>query len=188
MIRSANTTSSSLRIEWDASVNATSYKLYRSTSSSGTFTVVYSGSATEYTNTGLSSGTTYYYKATAVNSAGESGYTSTVSGTTSSSGGGTTTKLAAPANLQANSGGSFVQVSWDPVSLATSYKVYRSTSANGTYSEITVSIGTSGSRVIATDSSPRTGTSYYKAQALPNTTYYPNLAASDLSAYVSVTR
>jgi fibronectin type 3 domain-containing protein len=84
MIRSASTTSSSLTVEWDASANATSYKLYRSTSSSGSFSVVYSGSATTYTNTGLSSGTTYYYKVTAVNSAGESGYNSTgpVSGTT----------------------------------------------------------------------------------------------------------
>jgi fibronectin type 3 domain-containing protein len=285
MIRSANTTSSSLQIVWDASLNATSYKLYRSTSSSGTFTVVYSGSATEYTNTGLSSGTTYYYKATAVNSAGESNYTSTVSGTTSgSSGGGATTpgtptgvtataqssssirvswsavsgatsykvyyeigssptknlasgtvtgtsythtgltasttyyyyikavnsagesdysflavattsgsssstptKLATPTNLQEYSGDSFVQISWTEVSLAYTYKVYRSTSANGTYSEITVSIGTSGSTVIATDSSPRTGTSYYKVRAIPLSSL-SNVTQSDLSAYVRVTR
>jgi cellulose 1,4-beta-cellobiosidase len=84
MIRSASTTRTSLTIEWDASLQATGYKLYRSTSSSGTFTSVYSGSSTTYTNTGLSPNTTYYYKVTATNSAGESGFNSTgaVSGTT----------------------------------------------------------------------------------------------------------
>jgi hypothetical protein len=84
MILSGSTTKNSLRIEWDASLNATGYKLYRSTSSSGQFTVVYTGSSTTYTNTGLSAGTTYYYKVTATNSAGESdfNYQGEVSGTT----------------------------------------------------------------------------------------------------------
>jgi hypothetical protein len=82
IIKSSATTSNSLTIEWDAALGATSYKLYRSESASGSFTQVYSGPNTTYKNTGLKSGTTYYYKATAVNSAGESAYTSVAQGTT----------------------------------------------------------------------------------------------------------
>jgi uncharacterized repeat protein (TIGR02543 family) len=106
-------------------------------------------------------------------------------------GGGTDTQqLATPTGLQTYAGGNFVQISWNEVPLAYKYEVYRSTSANGTYSQITVSIGSgtgsSSGKIIANDSSPRSGTSYYKVKALPNTTYYPNIAASNLSDYVSV--
>jgi cellulose 1,4-beta-cellobiosidase len=71
-LRGSNTTGSSIRITWDASPNATGYKLYRSKSSSGPFSQVYSGATTEYNNTNLSKGTSYYFRVTAYNSAGES--------------------------------------------------------------------------------------------------------------------
>jgi fibronectin type 3 domain-containing protein len=76
-------TKNSLTIQWNGSLSATSYKLYRSTSYSGPFTAaVYTGSSTSYTDTGLSAGTTYYYKVTAVNSAGESDFSEVAQGTT----------------------------------------------------------------------------------------------------------
>jgi uncharacterized repeat protein (TIGR02543 family) len=71
-LRVLYTTGSSIRITWDASPNATGYRLYRSTSSSGPFSQVYSGAMTEYTNTNLSKGTSYYFRVTAYNSVGES--------------------------------------------------------------------------------------------------------------------
>ncbi|MDR0759999.1 MAG: fibronectin type III domain-containing protein, partial [Treponema sp.] len=67
-------TSNSLTLEWNASLNATGYKLYRSSSISSSFVEVYSGSATTFRDTGVISGVTYNYKVTATNSAGESGY------------------------------------------------------------------------------------------------------------------
>jgi hypothetical protein len=67
-------TSDSLTLEWNASLRATGYKLYRSSSITPTFGVVYSGSQTTYKDTGLVSGITYKYKVTATNSAGESDY------------------------------------------------------------------------------------------------------------------
>jgi hypothetical protein len=82
VVPSANRTSTSLKIEWNAAPNATSYKLYYSLSSGGSFSELYSGSATTYTHTGLSAETTYYYKVTAVNSAGESGFSDVAQGTT----------------------------------------------------------------------------------------------------------
>lgn len=186
-----NTTSNSLSLEWNASLRATGYKLYRATSANGYYSAVYTGANTTYTNTGLNSGTTYYYKVTATNSAGESEFSGVISGTTSSSGGsggGTTQKLATPTGLEAfgQTGWSYVQISFNPVSLAYSYELYRATSASGSYSRITASGGSSGSRYVLTDSNPRTGKSYYKVKAIPLSTL--NLTASDLSDYVSVTR
>jgi len=93
------------------------------------------------------------------------------------------TKLGTPTGLQANSGGSFIQISFTPVSLAYSYQLFRATSANGSYSQITASGGSSGSNYVLTDSSPLTGTSYYKVKAIPLSTL--NLLESDLSNYVS---
>jgi fibronectin type 3 domain-containing protein len=168
---------------------ATGYKVYYEVGSSSTKNLAGSVSGTSYTHTGLSASATYYYYIKAVNSAGESGYSSYASATTQSSGsgGGTTQKLATPTNLQAYSGGSFVQISFTEVSLAYTYELYRSTSANGAYSKITASGGSSGSSYVLTDSNPRSGTSYYKVKAIPlsSLTY---LTASDLSSYVSVTR
>jgi fibronectin type 3 domain-containing protein len=72
-------TSNSLTLEWNASLGATTYKLYRSSSLTPTFGIAYSGSSTTYQDTGLISGVTYNYKVTAVNSAGESGFSSVFS-------------------------------------------------------------------------------------------------------------
>ncbi|MDR2798080.1 MAG: fibronectin type III domain-containing protein [Treponema sp.] len=74
--------SSSIRISWNAVSGATSYKVYRSTSVSGSYTLVNSATTTSYTDTELSAGTTYYYKVSAVNSAGESEQSSSISGIT----------------------------------------------------------------------------------------------------------
>jgi hypothetical protein len=60
-------------LSWTGSAGATSYNLYRGTSSGGE-TLLKSGvGATAYGDTGLTNGTTYFYKVTAVNSGGESG-------------------------------------------------------------------------------------------------------------------
>ena len=98
----------------------------------------------------------------------------------------TSSKIATPTDLSAYSGGSFVQISFNEVSLASSYKLYRSSSASGTYSEITASGGSSGNKYVLTDSSPQSGTRYYKVRAIPPSGY--GFTESDLSDYVSVTR
>ncbi|OAI45958.1 hypothetical protein AYO44_12210 [Planctomycetaceae bacterium SCGC AG-212-F19] len=68
-------------LSWAASAGATSYNIYRSTSS-GTESLLTSGIATNsYTDAGLTNGTSYFYKVTAVNTAGESGKSSEASAT-----------------------------------------------------------------------------------------------------------
>lgn len=83
-----------INLSWTAVSGATSYDIYRSTSSGGTYSrvgsepTVSSGSTTSYSDTGLSSATAYYYKITALNASGESAASSAVTATTQSSGGG----------------------------------------------------------------------------------------------------
>ncbi len=79
-----------INLSWTQVGDATSYDIYRSTTSGGTYSLlgseptVGSGSTTTYSDTGLSAGTTYYYKITSLNSSGESAASSAVSATTTS--------------------------------------------------------------------------------------------------------
>jgi len=61
-------------LTWAASLGATSYNVYRATSSGGegTTPIATGITATSYTNTGLSNGVTYYFKVAAVNATGTS--------------------------------------------------------------------------------------------------------------------
>ncbi|HEY3606668.1 MAG TPA: discoidin domain-containing protein [Pseudonocardiaceae bacterium] len=67
---------SSITISWPASAGATSYHLYRGTSSGGEGnTPIASTTGTTYTDSNLSTTPVYFYQITAVNSAGESART-----------------------------------------------------------------------------------------------------------------
>ena len=146
-------------LTWNAVPGATSYKVYRATSKSGTYSLLGTVTTTSYTNTGAKEGTTYYYKVKAANGAGESAYSNVVSGKVKS----VTPKPAAPVVKIGHSASSGKpMLTWNAVSGATSYKVYRATSQNGTYSLL----GT-----VTTTSYINTGakagvTYYYKVKAV----------------------
>lgn len=80
------TTSGTASLSWTASTDAvgvTGYKIFRSTSSTGTYTQVGSSASVTYTDTGLTASTTYYYKVSAYDAAGnDSAQTAVASGTT----------------------------------------------------------------------------------------------------------
>ena len=110
-------------LAWNAVSGATSYKIYRGTAS-GAETLFQSGiTATNFLNTGLTNGTTYFYKVTAVNAGGESPQSSEASATPQ------VAAPAAPTGLAAVAGDGQVSLSWNAVSGATSYKVYRGTAS-----------------------------------------------------------
>ena len=139
-------------LTWNAVSGATSYKVYRATSKSGTYSLLGTVTATSYTNTGAKAGTTYWYKVKAVNSAGESAYSNTVSGKT------TVTTLTM--GHSASSGKP--QLTWKTVSGAASYKVYRATTKNGAYSVINTT-----KALTYTNVGAALGTTYYyKVEAL----------------------
>ncbi|MFA5954625.1 MAG: carboxypeptidase regulatory-like domain-containing protein [Patescibacteria group bacterium] len=78
-------TTTTIIMGWTAVGGSTSYDIYRSATSGGTFSrlgsepTVSSGSTVTYTDSALSAGTTYYYKITALNASGESAASSEVS-------------------------------------------------------------------------------------------------------------
>ena len=123
--------SSQINLTWNASTNATSYNVKRSTTSSGPYTTIATGvTSTNYNNTGLTAATTYYYVVSAVNSGGESANSAQASATTQAS------APAVPTGLTATAGNAQVALSWSASSGATSYNVKRSTTSGGSYTTI----------------------------------------------------
>ena len=140
-------------LTWKAVSGATSYKVYRSTTKGSGYSLLGTTTATSYTNTGAKAGTTYYYRVKACNDAGLSPYSNIVSGKVKS----VTPKPSAPVVKIGNSASSGKpMLTWNAVSGATSYKVYRATSQNGTYSLLGTVTATS-----YTNTGAKAGTTYY---------------------------
>jgi fibronectin type 3 domain-containing protein len=156
---SASAGNSQVSLSWNASSGATSYNVYRGTTAGGEgATPIATGlTGTSYTNTGLTNGTTYYYKVAAVNAAGTSGMSNEASATPQ------TSLPGAPTGLAASAGNAQVSLSWTGSSGATSYNVYRGTTAGG---ESTTAIATG-----------ITGTTYTNTGLTNGTTYYYKVAA-----------
>ena len=156
-VKAASASSTSIKISWSAVSGATGYQVWRSTSSTGTFTSLGNVTTTSKTSTGLTAGKTYYYKVRAYTEVNGSkiygAYSSVVSAVP---------KLAQPANVKAASASTTsIKITWSAVSGATGYQVFRSTSSTGTFT----SLGT-----VTTTSKTSTGltagkTYYYKVRA-----------------------
>jgi len=164
-------------LTWSASTGASSYSVYRGTTSGGEgSTPITSGlTGTSYTNTGLANGTKYYYKVAAVNSAGTSGQSSETSATPAS----TVTVPSAPTGLAATAGNAQVNLSWSATSGATSYNIYRSTTSGGEGSTAVASGITSSSYI---NTGLTNGTKYYYKVAAVN-----SVGTSGQSSEVSAT-
>jgi predicted RNase H-related nuclease YkuK (DUF458 family) len=78
----------SVSLSWTGSNGATSYNIYRGTSSGEESKLASGVSGTSYTDSSAVNGTAYFYEVTAVNSAGESGRSNEVTATPEGSGGG----------------------------------------------------------------------------------------------------
>jgi fibronectin type 3 domain-containing protein len=148
--------SNSIYISWTSVSGASEYRVYRADNDGGYYSPVDLAYDTFYTNTGLSSNTTYYYKVSAINDYGEgaqSNYTSV------------TTFVSVPDGVTAVAqSSSSISVSWNPVSGASEYYVYRSDNGGGYYSPVDLTYNT-----FYTDTglSPNT-TYYYKVSAVNN--------------------
>lgn len=114
------------RLTWNSVNGAVSYKVYRSTAKDGTYSLAYTASGTSYTNIKAESGTAYYYKVVAVaeKSAANSAASAIVS---------RTCDLPQPKLTGKVTSGGNPKLTWEKIDGAVSYKVYRTTSASGTY-------------------------------------------------------
>ena len=119
------------KLTWSAVSGAASYRVYRSESRGTGYSLLGTTSSTGYVNTGAAVGKTYYYRVKAVNSAGTSAYSNIVSGRA---------KAAIPAAPRVTIGNSSAsgkpQLTWAAVDGAAKYDVYRSNSADGTFSKV----------------------------------------------------
>jgi fibronectin type 3 domain-containing protein len=79
MTGAGTTTPYSVSIWWNPSSDVAGYNVYRSTSSSGSYSKINSAldANTAYTDSTVTSGNTYYYAATSVNSSGQESSLST---------------------------------------------------------------------------------------------------------------
>lgn len=133
---SASAGTNQVTLSWPAVAGASAYNLYWSTSAGvlvSTGTPI-NGISSPFVHTGLAASTTYFYVLTALNSAGESTASVELSATTSAP---AATAPAAPATLTAIGGSGQISLSWSPVVGATSYNLYRASSAG-----VTVANGT----------------------------------------------
>jgi uncharacterized repeat protein (TIGR02543 family) len=117
----------SIKVSWSGAGSATSYKIYRATSATGTYALVHTSLSTtrSWIDTGRTTGKNYYYKVYPV--AGGKTYTFS------------TYKYAqaipsTPTATLTKSTTTSIKVSWTGVAGATKYQIYRATSSTGTYS------------------------------------------------------
>jgi len=120
---------SQINVSWNASSGADDYLVYRCTGDGCTPTSnTYTTSSTSWSNTGLSAGTVYRYRVRARNAVGTSGYSSTVT---------CITVPATPSGLScATASPSQINVSWNSVTGASDYLVYRCTGSTCTPSTL----------------------------------------------------
>ena len=174
--------SSYITVTWNSVSNADNYNVYRSTSASGTYSFISTAYSTTYTDYSVSAGTTYYYKVTAENNAGESSKSSYASAKITSSGGGgsTTSKPNTPTGLKATAGSSQIDLTWNSVSDATSYYVWRNTAPTGTYAYLSETYSTS-----YTDYYVTAGTTYYYKVCAVNSAGQQSTQSSYVSATIN---
>ena len=140
---------------WDTVAGATRYNVYRSITATGPYELVGLTAAPSYTDVGVTPNTTYYYRVAAV--AGDiQGALSNIAAAT------TDVDIPMPTNVVAIPvSQTQIDTTWNTVTDATAYAVYRSTTPNGTYQYV-------GTTVDSTFSD--TGLT-------PDTTYYYRVAA-----------
>lgn len=147
-------------LTWSTSSGATSYKVKRSTTNGGSYAQVGNPTSTSFTDTSLVNGTTYYYVITAANAAGESANSTQVSASPAA-------QMAipgAPASVAATPGDAQVSLTWAASSGATGYRVKRSTTNGGPYSQLAAPTTAS-----YTDNTANNGTTYYYVVSAFNT-------------------
>ena len=69
-----------INISWNKVTGASSYKVYRATSSSGSYKVIKTTNSTSYVDASAKASTTYYYKVKAIRGESSSAYSNTVNG------------------------------------------------------------------------------------------------------------
>lgn len=149
--------SDSLELTWMKVSGVSGYEIYRSVKSDGDFkkiATIDSANTINYKDTGLTPGTVYYYK---MRTFTKSGGKTTYGSYSNVESGGTIAKTAISSLKSKNS--KSMEVTWSVVGSATGYELSRSTSKNGSYTQIAMISSQSQSSYV--DSSVKAGKLYY---------------------------
>ena len=140
-----------IRISWDAVDGAAKYQIYRATSKDGSYSFLASTTNTSAVNTKINAGETYYYYVRAVDNNGKKSAKSNIVGRTCD--------LARPVVTVSNIASTGkIKVSWNAVSGASKYTMYRSeTGKTGSWTAVDVAA----TKTSITHSTATAGTKYY---------------------------
>lgn len=133
----SSVTSSSIKLSWSKVSNADGYRIYRSTSKNGNYIKVKDitkNSILSYTDSNLSSNKKYYYKIRSFKTSKKEKYYGYYSNIINGE-----TNLSTPSVKLSTPKSKSIKVSWNKISGAKGYEVYRSTSKKGKYSKTTTS-------------------------------------------------
>ena len=165
-------------LKWNAVSGAAKYEVYRARSKSGDYIKYSTVTGTSYTNTSyIENGNTYYYKVRALNANGTAGAWSSIVSVTYRAA--STGALSAPTVTGGNDAQGRPTLTWNAVTGAAKYEVYRARSKDGDYIKYSTVTGTSYTNTSYIENG---NTYYYKVRALD-----ANGTAGAWSSIVSVT-
>ena len=161
-------------LTWKAVTGAAKYEVYRARSKDGDYIKYSTVTGTSYTNTSyIEDGNTYYYKVRALDANGTAGAWSSVVSVTYKQ------TLSAPTVTGGNDAQGRPTLTWNAVSGAAKYEVYRAHSKDGDYIKYSTVTGTSYTNTSYIENG---NTYYYKVRALKS-----DGTAGAWSSIVSVT-
>ncbi|HBI94292.1 MAG TPA: hypothetical protein DDY58_18750 [Terrisporobacter glycolicus] len=152
----ASATTSSVKLTWDKVPQASGYRIYRYNSKTKSYdhiSTISKNSTTSYTNSKRSPVTSYSYKVRAYTTDSKKTYYGNFSDVKK-----ITTKPSTP-SIKLRAGSKKIKVSWNKITNASGYEVYRSTSKSGKYSKINTI--TKGSTLSYTNSKLTKKKAYY---------------------------
>ena len=144
----------SIEVKWNQVEGATGYKVYRATSKKGTYKLVKTTTDLNYIDNNVTISKTYYYKVKSYIKTTKT-YDSYYSNIISSY-----SRVSAPAISANKLYYRYNKIIWDKVPYATGYKIYRSTTENGTYTSLGYT-----KKLYYYDKTSKTSTYYYKIKA-----------------------
>ena len=161
-------------LTWNAVTGAAKYEVYRARSKDGDYIKYSTVTGTSYTNTSyIENGNTYYYKVRALKSDGTAGAWSSIVSVTYKQ------TLSAPTVTGGNDVQGRPTLTWNAVSGAAKYEVYRARSKDGDYIKYSTVTGTSYTNISYIEDG---NTYYYKVRTLD-----ANGTAGAWSSIVAVT-
>ena len=160
-------------LKWTPVEGAVKYEVYRSGTKNGTYTLLGTTANLNYTDNKANAGYTYYYKVKAVSkvkSTANSYYSTVIAATC---------HCARPVVKIATTPAGNPTLTWNAVTGASQYEIYRATSQSGTYTKMFTTTKTS-----YTNTSAKAGTTYYyKVKAISKVR---STANSSFSTVVSI--